>query len=461
MGKKGKNKNKNNKNKNASHSVGKAHATNYQKNVLNSYNKTNQGSYGFLNQSYVQSNCRSNNYQPKNSMVQPNGNNYAPFVQVPTIDLTIDQNNNKPRTNSLGLKPYVNPPLFPSAHSSKPRSSFQSKFNNKRFVNKQNKPFSRAPVNKPKPMPKVVPKPTPKVTSESSKQTTTSQQDVYVPTPTPDNDKLNTDKMLLLQKYELVSDELIYTKNLLRLEKEKQPPSSIIELQEIHKSEIRVMKEQFNAKFNADRINREQFTKMKAQVLELKIKNENLQRELDLANDRNDFNKVCENTGFTKDAQYQKLLSELEDSKTNNKTWEGKIFKIGVELNKTKEELDEYKQLLQNNAAISQKLHDRVDDLNKENIKLRGDTSLLNMKSELKVKDNQIKRLGDVENELIKTQTDLKLNKLKLKDITRENESLKMNEKEDKNVIFGLRAELKELSDKLKKKDSKEIITIA
>ena len=68
----------------------------------------------------------------------------------------------------------------------------------------------------------------------------------------------------------------------------------------------------------------------------------------------------------------------------------GKIFKIGVELNKTKEELDEYKQLLQNNAAISQKLHDRVDDLNKENIKLRGDTSLLNMKSELKVKDNQI-----------------------------------------------------------------------
>merc|ERR1712178_330685 len=98
--------------------------------------------------------------------------------------------------------------------------------------------------------------------------------------------------------------------------------------------------------------------------------------------------------------------------------------------NKTKEELDEYKQLLQNNAAISQKLHNRVDDLNKENIKLRGDTSLLNMKSELKVKDNQIKRLGDVENELIRTQTDLKLNKLKLKDITRENESLKMNEKE-------------------------------
>ena len=131
----------------------------------------------------------------------------------------------------------------------------------------------------------------------------------------------------------------------------------------------------------------------------------------------------------------------IENSKhTNDVTANTEIL---GKLEKTEEELNEYKQLLRNNAAISQKLHDRVKDLNTENIKLRGDTDAMALRQQVKGATKNLEEKTKLCKEL---QTALKKTNDSLFESDKKVNQLTLENNENKAITLELRNEVQRLS---------------
>jgi len=170
------------------------------------------------------------------------------------------------------------------------------------------------------------------------------------------------------KEWESTIDELIKTKNLLQIEKAKQPPPNMTTIEAckvFYEKEIENLKEYFKGKIEKEKTTKsDQLISAEKYIVHIKSKYDKQCEEL---NNLKRSGMIIQKT--TPDTN--KLLVELDLEKKASSSLEEKVKIVESQVKVVKDELDEYQQLLRNNAAISQKLYDKIDVLEAENIKLK------------------------------------------------------------------------------------------